>query len=234
MKRFYKLVTSAPSSQGGFSIHLDGKPVKTPSGEELIAPTQKLADAIVAEWASQKEHIDPETMPLTQITTTATGGMDRDVIQNAVLAYLNTDLICYRADRPEAVAERQAKAWSPWIDWFEKQSGVRLETTTGLAALTQAEAAHDFVKDRIRDLNDLEFTALQIATATSGSLVLALAFMAGDAGPDQVFEAAQVEEHYRSELYNESFYGKAPHQEKIQNAMRRDLAALRVFLDALK
>lgn len=233
MKRFYKIVTSAPAPDGGFVIHLDGKPVRIPSGGHLTAPTQKLADAIAAEWIAQKETIDPEAMPLTQITTTATGGMDRATIEKNVLAYLNTDLICYRAESPEEMAARQAKAWDQWIGWFERQSGTRLATTTGLAALTQKQEAHNYAVSRIRAMNDLEFTAMQIATATSGSLVLALAFMAGDASTDDVFAAAQVEELYRSELYNESFYGQAPHQEKIQNAMKRDLNALRVFLDSL-
>jgi len=231
MKRFYKMVSVAPG-MGGFEIHLDGKPVRTPSREILASPSKALADEIMKEWMAQTDVINPETMPLTQILTTAMD-YDRAAIEQEVLGYLNTDLLCYRTDDPEAVATLQADMWGRWTDWFAEESGVTLLTTTGLSALEQPQAAHDYVAKSIKGADMWAFTAIQMVTAISGSVVLALAFVRAAASPDDVFRAAQLEELYRNDLYNESFYGQAPHQEKTHAGMRRDLAALRVFLDSI-
>ena len=234
MKRFYKTVSTAPE-EDGYSIQLDGKPVRTPARKILMAPTQRLADHIAVEWEAQVDVINPETMPLTQILTTAMdcAEADRAAIADEILGYLDTDLLCYRAEEPPAVYERQAQTWDPWLMWFEHESGNKLHTTTGLAAIKQPQGAHDFAAKIVRHADHFHFMAIQIVTAISGSLILGLAFVAGAATPDQVFESAQLEELYRNEIYNEDFYGKAPHQEKAHAGMLRDLNALRVFLDSL-
>lgn len=234
MKRFYKTVSTAPG-EGGYAIHLDGKPVRTPERKILLAPTQKLADHIAIEWEAQIDAIHPETMPLTQILTTATdcAVADRAAIADEILGYLDTDLLCYRSAEPPAIYERQEKVWGQWLIWFEHASGNRLHTTTGLAAIKQPQGAHDFAAKIVRHADHFHFMALQMATSISGSLILGMAFVDGAASAEQVFEAAQLEELYRNEIYNEVLHGKAPHQEKAHAAMLRDLNALRMFLDSL-
>ena len=46
-KRFYGSAEVA-DAPGGLAILLDGKPVRTPSGRSLVAPTREIADAIAA------------------------------------------------------------------------------------------------------------------------------------------------------------------------------------------
>src|SRR3954469_18031973 len=64
-KRFYAHagVVEAPD---GFSVTLDNKPIRTPSGRVLVAPNRQIAEGIAAEWQAQPEFIDPLTMPLTR------------------------------------------------------------------------------------------------------------------------------------------------------------------------
>lgn len=234
MKRFYRLVTSVQDGEG-YLIHLDGKPVRTPSGRPLTAPNADLSAHVVQEWTAQGDSILPDTMPLTQILTTAQDreGEDRAAIEVSVLAYLDTDLLCYRTAAPDAIATRQSEEWNKWLQDFAEKSGVMLETTTNIVALKQPDAAHDFVRGVLTQADRWTFTAIQMVTAATGSLILALAFVAGRASPDDVFKASQVEELYRSALYNEDFYGRDPHQEKAQTALMRDLNTLRLFLDTL-
>ena len=173
MKRFYTMVSTAGDDESGYRIELDGKPVKTQGGRVLSAPTAPMADAIVKEWASQDVDIDPETMPLTQILNTAQDRVaaSRQEMQAQILNYLDTDLLCYRTDQPEAMAKRQAAAWDPWLEWFSGRYECALQTTTTLQALSQPQTAHDKVDAFVTALNDLDFTVLQLVTATSGSQV---------------------------------------------------------------
>lgn len=239
MKKFYKLVTVAQGGAGqdktGYVIHLDGKPVQTPSRVPLCAPNKALAEAIAAEWTAQGEKIDPETMPLTQILTTAQDHVvrERAGITAKMLQYLDTDLLCYRAELPQDLAERQAACWDEWLGWFERTYGSALITTTALQALTQPEAAQRAVADTVAALDDMRFCVLQLVTMLTGSLVLGLAFTAAEASPEQVFNAANIEENYKYQIYNEAEHGTAPQQEKTQRAMQRDLEAARLFRDSL-
>ena len=234
MKRFYKMVSTAAVA-GGFGVFLDGKPVRTPAGHALAAPTAALADAVMAEWAAQAETIEPAQMPLTQMLATA---IDRVIPQRAaitaeVLKYLDTDLLCYRTDRDDGLAALQAERRDPPLAWFAQRYGVTLATTRSLSALRQPPDAHRAAAAAIRDMDDHRFTALQLAVGVTGSLVLGLAFAEGALDADALFAAANAEEDFKAALYNEEFYGRAPQQEQREENMRRELSAAQDFMTLL-
>lgn len=234
MKRFYKLVSSV-HEKNGYTIHLDGRPVKTPAGKALMVPNGKLADEAVREWAAQTDMILPDTMPVTQILITAQDRVssERPAMESAVLAYLDTDLLCYRTTYPHDMAQKQAGTWNPWLVWFEKNYGVGLRTTEALTALRQPEEAHKAVATYVKALDDLRFTVLQLVTVLSSSLVLGLAFLQRSADSTQIEAAARVEENHKADFYREDFHGLAPHEEKKQAALRRDLDAAAKILTSL-
>jgi chaperone required for assembly of F1-ATPase len=233
MKRFYKLVSTA-KEVGGYAILLDGKPVKTPAKAVLCAPSEDIANAIVKEWAAQQEKILPASMPLTQILSTKIDRVsaERAVMSVSVLKYLDTDLVCYRADHPPELIAMQEAVWNPPLVWFAQKFGA-LQTTTDLAALKQPAAAHAAVKKYVEALSDDHFTILQLITATSGSLVLAIGFTERVLSAQQVFDAARVEEAHKAKLYNEEKYGPDPAQEKKDKAMKADLDAAQTWLELL-
>jgi chaperone required for assembly of F1-ATPase len=235
MKKFYKMVSTSPAN-GGYQVELDGKPVKAVNGRLLLCPAQGLADEIAREWAAQGDEIDQQTLPLTQILTTAqnTAPSERDIIQDKILSYLDTDLLCYRTEMPEELARAQKDAWDQWLEWFASRYEVSLKTTTGLQALQQDRKALEAAEKRLGELDIYQFTAVQIVTALCGSLVLALAFIDHAASPEDLYEACNVEENYKSEIYNEDIHGPAPMQEQKQQAMKNELQAARLFLDSLK
>src|SRR5260370_36991566 len=102
-KRFYAHagVVDAPD---GLAITLDDKSVRTPSGRPLVAPTREIAAAIVTEWDSQKEFIDPLTMPLTRFANSvADAVVDRvEPAAHDFAKYLWSELLLYRSCHPAA------------------------------------------------------------------------------------------------------------------------------------
>ena len=110
-KRFWKSA-SVEACEGGFTVTLDGRAVKTPAKAPLVLPTRAMAEAVAAEWQAQGEKIDPLTMP---VTRSANAALDKVRAQQAevaelVAAYGETDLLCYRAKMPEELVARQAAA----------------------------------------------------------------------------------------------------------------------------
>lgn len=231
MKRFYKTVTTSQNT-GLYKILLDGRTVKTPEKQELATKYKGLADSIMKEWAKQEENILPEAMPLTQILTTKIDRVEfqRPEMTERLLKYLDTDLVCYRADHPPEIAERQALHGDPALVWFEKKFGVALKTTITLNALAQPKEAHAKVFDFINTINHDKFTILQLVTSLSGSLILSLMFLEGDLNAVAIFNASHAEESYHAEIYNEEKYGPDPIQGKKDEAVKRDLAAAEEYL----
>src|SRR5580765_1236719 len=99
-KRFYE---RAHVGEGApFPMLLDGRAVKTPSGNALALPSQALAEAVAAEWQAQGERIDPAAMPLTRLANTIIDGVVAApaAVADEVAKYLGSDLVFYRADGP--------------------------------------------------------------------------------------------------------------------------------------
>ena len=226
MKRFYKLVSTEKLADG-YHILLDGRAVKTKSGAHLCAPTEEIALLIMHEWSAQIDNILPDTMPFTQILNTKIDRVSRErtAMSAYVLKYIDTDLICYFADEPQGMVEQQKDKWQVWIDWFEGEFGYTLQTTTGLAALTQEKGAHDAIAKYVAALNDDHFTILQLVTSVSGSLILGLAMVKGAANAQQIFDACFVEENFREAMYDAEKYGSDPALEKEQKSKMQDLKA---------
>src|ERR1700710_2592151 len=90
-KRFYT-ATGVTETADSFAITLDDKPVRTPSGRALVAPTRDLAETMAAEWGAQQEFIDPLTMPLTRFAHSVIDAVAERVgdVADDVAKYLGT------------------------------------------------------------------------------------------------------------------------------------------------
>ena len=70
LKRFYREAT-ATKVDDGFTVVLDGKPVKTPGKRALVVPLEAIAEAIAGEWQEQGETIDMSAMAMLRLAVTA-------------------------------------------------------------------------------------------------------------------------------------------------------------------
>lgn len=197
-KRFYKDVTVAPAADG-FAILLDGKPVRTPRKLPLRVPTRALADAIAAEWAAQKERVDPASMPLSKLAITAIDGVASHMADVAaeIVKFAGSDLLCYRAEAPEALRVLQAAAWDPMLRWAEDELGVHLATAKGVMPVTQRQASLTRVAAAVAPFDAMALTSLHVLTTLTGSAILALAHAAGRISAEAAWAAAHVDEDWQ-------------------------------------
>ena len=229
MKRFYKEAAAGEAAEGAgrFAVLLDGRPVKTPAKRALAVDSRPLAEAIAAEWQAQGEELDPQSMPLMALTCSALDLIPqrREQEIGELAAYGETELLCYRSEKPGELAERQAAAWQPLLDWAERHLDAPLlvvETITHSPQPPQSLAA---LRRAIEAQGDLELAALSLAVRSSGSLVIGLALSRGALTPEEAFDAAEVDASYQIELW-----GEDSEAEKRRAGVRRDLeAAERMF-----
>jgi chaperone required for assembly of F1-ATPase len=204
MKRFYKDVSVA-AQHGGFAVLLDGKPVKTPRGNGLILPTEKLASAIAAEWRGQGEKIIPTSMPLLRLANTVIDGVaaNRDEVIGAVLRFGENDLICYRAHQPPDLHTRQKAGWDPLLDWVAQKHGARMQVAEGLTHVDQSAEALAALRGALGDFDAFTLGALHVIASITGSTVLALAVADGFLSGPQAFQLSRIDEIYQAEKWGE-------------------------------
>jgi len=203
MKRVYKAVTVVPADDGGWSVALDGRPMRTPAKNPMAVPTQALATAIAAEWNAQQDEIKPTTMPLTRLAATAIDrtSPQRAEIVNDVASYAGTDLLCYRAEHPPALAARQEATWQPLIDWASSRYDAGLAVTAGIIPMPQSPAALRAFAAAVAALDDFRLTGLCNLTAACGSLVIGLAVMEGRLDAAAAFAISQLDETFQIEAW---------------------------------
>jgi chaperone required for assembly of F1-ATPase len=200
-KRFYGAAGVAPTAEG-FAVTLDGKPIRTPSGRQVVAPTREIAGAIALEWNAQGEFIDPLTMPLTRLANSVVDGVVErvDAVSDDVAKYFQSDLLFYRAGYPEELVAREAALWDPPLFWAAKALGAHFILAEGIVHVRQPDSAVAAARAALpRD--PWSIAALHVVTTITGSALLALALMKGVLDADQVWAAAHVDEDWNSEKW---------------------------------
>lgn len=195
-KRFYGEVGVAEAA-GGFAITLDGKPIRTPSGRQVVIPARELADAVASEWADQTETIDPVSMPLTRLANSVVEGVVDQVplVRDDLAKYFQSDLLFYRAGHPEALVAREAAHWDPVLFWAADALGARFILSEGVMHVRQPEQAVEAARAALPD-DPWSVAALHVITTLTGSALLALAVLHGARDADQVWAAAHVDEDW--------------------------------------
>ena len=230
MKRFYKRAAVVPAA-GGHGVTLDRRLVKTPGKCDLVLPSLALAMAIAQEWEAQQAEIRRAAMPLTRLAgvTIDRSTVEREAVVRQVAHYAGTDLVCYRAAHPPALAARQQTVWQPLIEWASERYGAPLMVTNGVIPATQPEASLAAFAAAVAGYDDFSLTALHAATAACGSLVIALALLEGRLDAGEAFAASQLDESFQIEAW-----GEDGEQSRRRAALAAEIAAAAQFMSLLR
>lgn len=201
-KRFWKSAT-AEACEGGFTVKLDGRAVKTPAKRLLAVPTLAMAQAIAAEWDAQQGLVKPDTMPVTRAANSALDKVAEqfDEVAELLIAYGDSDLLCYRATGPQGLIGRQAAGWDPLLDWAAKSLGAPLTVTAGIVHQPQPKASLDVLATLVRAYSPFQMAAFHDLVAISGSLVLAIAVTRGRLTADEAWSLSRIDETWQAELW---------------------------------
>ncbi len=230
MRRFWKDVTVEQSAYG-LAIRLDGRPVKTPLRAELMVPTKPLADAVIAEWEAVAQKIDPAVMPMTGFANAAIDRIspERDTFVDAISAYGETDLFCYRAEAGEPLAARQAEVWDPWLDWARVRYDVAFTVVEGIMPQPQPPETVARMKTAVAARGTFELAAMAKLSHLSGSLVATLALVEQVGVAQELWTASCLDELWQEELWGEDYFAT-----KNRNDREAEFMQAARFLELLR
>lgn len=203
-KRVYKTV-AVTTGEGVFGVALDGRSLHTPGRTKLEHSGQALVEAVAEEWNAQEEFIDPATMPMTKLLNTS---LDRiapntAAVIDGLMAYADSDLLCYRAERPSSLIERQTKVWQPVLDGLNARRGISLTVCSGLMPHKQTGETIAAIAAALEAYDLMELTAFQAAASLTGSLALGLALADQHLTGAEVAAAAYLDETWQMEQWGE-------------------------------
>jgi Chaperone required for the assembly of the mitochondrial F1-ATPase len=216
MKRFWKCAQVA-AGDSGWSIALDGRGVRTPMRAELLVPGEALAQAIAEEWNGQGEEVDPASMPMTGF---ANATIDRVLpaigdFRGQIAAYAESDLLCYRAEGPDALVARQAEAWDPLLDWAAGKLECGFVVTQGIIPVDQPARVLAGLRDAIERIDPWLLAGAATLVQISGTLVGTLAHLERMISADALFDATSLDEAWQAEQWGEDA------EERDRQARRR-------------
>jgi len=229
VKRFWKQA-EVIEADGGFGIALDGKPIKTPGRFDLVVPSRALAVAIAGEWQNCGETIDPRAMPLTGLANAAVERVaaDPQAFAAGLARYAESDLLCYRAEGPAVLVQRQVECWDALLGWARRRFDVDFVTCSGVMHVAQPEETARKLGHAVAALDDFQLAGLSPLVTIGGSLVAGLAVLEEMMPAEDVWEAVSLDDRWQLEQW-----GDDPEARVTLDARRRDFMAAARFLELL-
>lgn len=223
MKRFWT-DTSVAETETAFTVHLDGRGVRTPAKSPLSLPTRAFAELVAAEWDAQGEKIDPTVMPFTRLANSAIDNVtvNFDAVAGMLAEYGSSDLICYRAQSPAELVARQQAAWDPLLEWIAGEFAAPLNVGAGIMYVDQPADSTARLARQVRKLTPFQLAAFHDLVTVPGSLVIALAAIHGQASVDDLWAWSRIDEDWQAELWgvdDEAAEHAAAKQREFQTAL---------------
>ena len=191
MKKFWKNVEVIESSENLFQILLDKKHLKTPLKKDLIFSNYKIAKETALEWDFDEEEINTDNMIFYGLMSTAIDKIhsDKRSYVNNIVSFINTDLICYRAEGPNDLVELQNNLWNPIISYIGENIGATLDTFIGVMPSKQSEETFIKVENLINSIS-----VLYRLTNLTGSIFISLSILKGHVAKDKAFKLSFLDE----------------------------------------
>lgn len=224
MKRFWNNAT-VRSDDNGHAVLLDDRALHLPGGGVLRVAPLALAEAMAAEWqaagGSKGGEMSFADTPLTRLAGTALERIapDPNPTIDAIARYGESDLLCYRAESPSKLVDRQSREWQPWLDWVRDAHDAPLRVTAGVTYVRQHRDSIAALRRAVAGFTPYTLAALGVAVPALGSLVLGLAMAAGCLDAATAHTLAALDE-----LFQEEEWGADEEAQRRRAMVAEDIA----------
>lgn len=202
MKRFWREVTVG-AVDGGWLVALDGRALKTQQKRAQVVPTLALAETLADEWRGQGDEVVAAAFVFRDLADYAIDVVAPNRVETIarLLAFAETDTLCYRAEPDEPLGHRQRAQWEPLLKAAEARHGVRFERVAGIVHRAQPAGTLARLREHLEALDPFTLAALATLASLAASLTIALAALEPGADVEALWSAANLEEDWQAEQW---------------------------------
>jgi chaperone required for assembly of F1-ATPase len=125
----------------------------------------------------------------------------REATAEQFAQYAGSDLLCYFAEAPQALVERQEAHWGPVLDRAEQEIALAFVRAAGIRHQSQPETTLQRVRELALETDEFGLAGLAFGAALFGSAILALALQRGWLTGEQAHALSRVDEAYQEEKW---------------------------------
>jgi len=200
----WKTVSVLKTTGSAYNVLLDNDHLLTELGNIIELP-RKLAVSVAKEW---RRNQDVEKIKKEFHTKFCFSVFDHTAplrlkVSQTILEYADCDLVCYLAENPIELVERQKKLFAMYIDWADEFFTIKLRTGTGIKHVKQNRKNEAKIKRYLEKLNNFELTIVYELTNLTGSFFIATAVFIGFVKAKDAWNASVIEDTYRIERWGE-------------------------------
>jgi chaperone required for assembly of F1-ATPase len=230
MKKFWETIEIKKVSSKEFYILLDNTKLKTPLRNELIFSNHLIAKEVLKEWDQNSDIINTDDLVFYGLLSTSIDRVreEKNSYINDIINFIDTDLICYRADGPNDLVSHQNKYWDPIVLLIEKYIDTNVTIFKGVMPSKQSSKVHHRFKNLIVELSDVQISVLHRITNLVGSVFLSLCILKKDLTNKQAFELSFLDELWQAENW-----GYEEDASEKRKKIRTELNRLILFIDCI-
>jgi len=125
-----------------------------------------------------------------------------DALAIQVAQYAETDLVCYLAEGPAALRDRQEAAWGPLREWATGLD-VTLKPSIGIMPKAQPQASMEAMRSHAASLDRFRLAGMAHGVSLFGSAVLGLAVERGRLTAVEAYEFSRIDEAHQAAHWGE-------------------------------
>ncbi|KAI6645864.1 ATP synthase mitochondrial F1 complex assembly factor 2-like [Oopsacas minuta] len=221
VKRVYRNVEYSKGNDG-YSVLLDGKPLKTPKGQPLLLPTERLAAVISQEWAQQEEEIRPHSMHLNSLAHTAIDNPISETNEQRVESILQTlsgDPVCLRISEPEEFFVMQNEKWGPLLEWFNTLYGVSIKPEIDGFFIDVTEDSLAIVRKKLSRHDKWHLTGLKFGVDSCRSLIIMSSLLEGVITCEEAVFSSLLESQFQVRKWGRVEWGHDVEEAELWNRL---------------
>lgn len=136
---------------------------------------------------------------------------NKDIFLNKILDNLNTDLLCYRANKKYELEEIQKKMWDPMILFVKQKYKLSFKVVNSVMPVKQDTKNIVKLKKILKSLDKHQFSTYYFINSFSNSNIIALNFIANNIKSNYVWDCLSLEDNYSLKKWG--------HDKEVQNKL---------------
>ena len=182
-------------SKNNFVYCRNNKNLKTTKGNIIKVEGQGFAQKILNKIEKEKNIKDSNFLKLLFFSSDL-DVKQRCIIKKSIIKYLDTDLVCYRANKGTELEKMQSKYWDPYIDFCERSFKLNYKKNYTIMPSIQEISNTDKVVKVLDNMDKYTLTAFFFLVEVTNSIIISLNILYKSVSYNLVWRDCNLEEEY--------------------------------------